>query len=79
MNSHVRMFWLKQLKLTSKHLLLNISVYKAKPAYSNFHNKSYQSEKADMAVVAFFTYPAAKIIIELYHISKLSRIEYKHY
>jgi hypothetical protein len=54
-------------------------MYKAKAAYSNFCNKTYQIEKADIAVVAFFMYPAAKIIIELYHISKLSRIEYKHY
>jgi hypothetical protein len=74
------MLWLKQLKLTLKHLILTVDfvVYKAKQAYSKFCNKSYQSEKTDTAVVAFFMYPAAKIIVELYLISKLSRIEYKY-
>jgi len=53
-------------------------MYKAKQAYSKFCNKSYRSEKTDTAVVAFFMCPAAKIIVELYLISKLSRIEYKY-
>jgi hypothetical protein len=54
------------------------TIYKAKQAYSKFCNKSYRSEKTDTAVVAFFMCPAAKIIVELYLISKLSRIEYKY-